>query len=546
METFFTILILLLTVSLSGVVTRILPFQIPLPLMQIIVGAVLAWPQFGLHIDFNPELFLMLFIPPLLFADGWKTPAQEFIHYGREILCLALVLVIITVVGVGYLIHFLLPSIPLAAAFALAAVLSPTDAVALSGIVGKGRMPKPVMRVIEGEALMNDASGLVSLNFSIAVALGAMAFTLESAFLTFLQVSIGGVLCGIIIVFLYNQMVKFIHKWMYNDSATQIIFSLLLPFSCYLIAERIGVSGILAAVSAGMMIGQSKVNRSMPLVRLRTNNIWEMLEFVFNGMVFILLGLQLPGILNFTVAQTGIDHSISLETLLAYVVIIYFSLIAVRLIWLWLMKVGSATLMRKDPLLFSKFSTRDLFVAAFAGVRGAVTLAGVLSIPLFLLDGSPFPGRYQLVFIASGVILLSIVVGIVTLPFLLRGNLPPEEDQEEAFSVSEALASAATKAVNETKEKLLVAPPDDATPELIEETTRRMLDVLQRKILTKEDVKNIVALKRLEKQLYLASLHAEREELYRLRRMKKISHEKQRKLLHRIDITEVLIAEDSV
>ncbi|BEO64176.1 Na+/H+ antiporter [Serratia marcescens] len=546
METFFTILILLLTVSLSGVVTRIFPFQIPLPLVQIIVGAVLAWPQFGLHIDFNPELFLMLFIPPLLFVDGWKTPAQEFIHYGREILSLALVLVIITVVGVGYLIHLLLPSIPLAAAFALAAVLSPTDAVALSGIVGKGRMPKPVMRVIEGEALMNDASGLVSLNFSIAVALGAMVFTLESAVLTFLQVAIGGVLCGIIIVFLYNQMVKFIHKWIYNDSATQIVLSLLLPFSCYLIAERIGVSGILAAVSAGMMIGQSKVNRSMPLLRLRTNNIWEMLEFIFNGMVFILLGLQLPGILNFTLAQTDMEHSISLEKLLGYVVIIYFSLIAVRLIWLWLMKFGSAKLMRKDPLLFSKFSTRDLFVASFAGVRGAVTLAGVLSIPLFLLDGSPFPGRYQLVFIASGVILLSIVVGILTLPLLLRGNPPPEEDQEEAFSVSEALASAAIKAVNETKEKLIDAPPDDATPELIEETTRRMLDVLQRKILTKDDIKNIVALKRLERQLYLAALHAEREELYLLCRMKKISHEKLKKLLHRIDITEVLISEDSV
>ncbi|WP_432524812.1 Na+/H+ antiporter [Serratia sp. BFP-2025] len=546
METFFTILILLLTVSLSGIVTRIFPFQIPLPLVQIIVGAVLAWPQFGLHIDFNPELFLMLFIPPLLFADGWKTPAQEFIHYGREILSLALMLVIITVVGVGYLIHLLLPSIPLAAAFALAAVLSPTDAVALSGIVGKGRMPKPVMRVIEGEALMNDASGLVSLNFSIAVALGALAFTWESAFLTFLQVSIGGVLCGIVIVVLYNQMVKFIHRWMYNDSATQIVFSLLLPFSCYLIAEKIGVSGILAAVSAGMMIGQSKVNHNMPLVRLRTNNIWEMLEFIFNGMVFILLGLQLPGILNFTLAQTDMDHSVSLEKLLGYVAIIYFSLIAVRFIWLWLMKLGSAKLMRKDPLLFSKFSTRDLFVASFAGVRGAVTLAGVLSIPLFLLDGSPFPGRYQLVFIASGVILLSIVVGILTLPLLLRGNPPPEEDQEEAFSVSEALASAAIKAVNETKEKLIDTPPDDATPELIEETTRRMLDVLQRKILTKDDIKNIVALKRLERQLYLASLHAEREELYRLRRMKKISHEKLRKLLHRIDITEVLISEDSV
>ncbi|MEX3099236.1 cation:proton antiporter domain-containing protein, partial [Serratia ureilytica] len=126
-----------------------------------------------------------------------------------------------------------------------------------------------------------------------------------------------------------------------------------------------------AAVSAGMVIGQSKVNRSMPLARLRTHNMCEMLELVFNGMVFILLGLQLPGLLKFTVAQTGIDHSISLETLLAYVVIIYFSLFAVRLIWLRPMKVGSATLLRKDPLLFSKFSTRDLLVAAFPGERGA-------------------------------------------------------------------------------------------------------------------------------------------------------------------------------
>lgn len=144
MEIFFTILILILVVSLSGVVTRMLPFQVPLPLMQIVCGALLAWPNFGLHVNFDPELFLVLFIPPLLFADGWKTPTREFIHHGREILGLALALVLVTIVGIGYLIYWMVPGIPLVAAFALAAVLSPTDAVALSGIVVKGGSRNPL------------------------------------------------------------------------------------------------------------------------------------------------------------------------------------------------------------------------------------------------------------------------------------------------------------------------------------------------------------------------------------------------------------------
>ncbi len=159
MEIFFTILIMTLVVSLSGVVTRVLPFQVPLPLMQIAIGALLAWPTFGLHVEFDPELFLVLFIPPLLFADGWKTPTREFIEHGREISAPALALVVVTVVGIGFLIYWIVPGIPLIPAFALAAVLSPTDAVALSGIVGEGRIPKKIMGILQGEALMNDASG---------------------------------------------------------------------------------------------------------------------------------------------------------------------------------------------------------------------------------------------------------------------------------------------------------------------------------------------------------------------------------------------------
>lgn len=543
MEAFFTILILMLAVSISGVISRIVPLKIPLPLMQIMTGAFLAWPVFGLHIDFNPELFLMLFIPPLLFADGWKTPAQEFIYYSREILSLALILVIITVVGVGYLIHFLIPTIPLAAAFALSAVLSPTDAVALSGIVGKGRISKRVMGVLEGEALMNDASGLVSLNFAIAVAIGAMSFTVNDALLSFLKVSIGGVVCGILIVFIYNQLLKFLHKWMANDSATQIIFSLLLPFSCYLIAEKIGVSGILAAVSAGMTIGQSKINRNMPLVRLRTNNIWEMLEFVFNGMVFILLGLQLPGIFENTQAATAPTNNVSLQNLSLYVLIIYISLISVRFVWLWLMKISSIKLIKKKKLLFEKYSTRDLFLASFAGVRGAVTLAGVLSIPLYINDGSPFPSRYQLVFIASGVILISILAGIIILPLLLRGTSVQQESKDDIPGINEAVTNAAIKSITEHKESLLNSHNEDTPPELIEEAATHIMETLQRKKLTEADIKNIVTLKNLEKQLYLTSLHAERDQLYQLRKNKKISHETLMKQLYRIDIIEVFITE---
>jgi hypothetical protein len=128
--------------------------------MQIAIGALLAWPTFGLHVEFDPELFLVLFIPPLLFADGWKTPTREFLEHGREIFGLALALVVVTVVGIGFLIYWVVPGIPLIPAFALAAVLSPTDAVALSGIVGEGRIPKKIMGILQGEALMNDASGL--------------------------------------------------------------------------------------------------------------------------------------------------------------------------------------------------------------------------------------------------------------------------------------------------------------------------------------------------------------------------------------------------
>ncbi|ATI64524.1 Na+/H+ antiporter [Edwardsiella tarda] len=544
MEIFFTILILILVVSLSGVLTRMLPFQVPLPLMQIVIGALLAWPHFGLHVDFDPELFLVLFIPPLLFADGWKTPTREFLHHGREIFGLALVLVLITVIGVGYFLHLLLPEVPLVAAFALAAVLSPTDAVALGGIVGQGRIPKSIMGVLEGEALMNDASGLVALKFAIAVAMGTMVFTISGATLEFIKVALGGLLTGAAVTWLYSKSLRVMSRWAGDDPATQIVFLMLLPFASYLIAEHIGVSGILAAVAAGMTISQSGVIRNAPLtMRLRANSVWAMLEFVFNGMVFIMLGLQLPGILENSIIQADRDPNIETWYLFADVVLVYALLLVLRFLWLWGMKRISLHFFQRNPLQFASYSMRDLWIASFAGVRGAITLAGVLSIPLFLSDGSPFPGRYQLVFLAAGVILFSLLIGVVALPLLLRGvevsdGATYRDEELMAKSIS---AEVAIESLKKMQERLEADTEENIDPQLLTEVSSRVIGSLRRRVMTKENVDEIREVENLERRFRLTALRAERGELYHLRATQKISNETLQKMLHDLDLLEALL-----
>lgn len=544
MEIFFTILILILVVSLSGVLTRMLPFQVPLPLMQIVIGALLAWPHFGLHVDFDPELFLVLFIPPLLFADGWKTPTREFLHHGREIFGLALVLVLITVIGVGYFLHLLLPEVPLVAAFALAAVLSPTDAVALGGIVGQGRIPKSIMGVLEGEALMNDASGLVALKFAIAVAMGTMVFTISGATLEFIKVALGGLLTGTAVTWLYSKSLRVMSRWAGDDPATQIVFLMLLPFASYLIAEHIGVSGILAAVAAGMTISQSGVIRNAPLtMRLRANSVWAMLEFVFNGMVFIMLGLQLPGILENSIIQADRDPNIETWYLFADVVLVYALLLVLRFLWLWGMKRISLHFFQRNPLQFASYSMRDLWIASFAGVRGAITLAGVLSIPLFLSDGSPFPGRYQLVFLAAGVILFSLLIGVVALPLLLRGvevsdGATYRDEELMAKSIS---AEVAIESLKKMQERLEADTEENIDPQLLAEVSSRVIGSLRRRVMTKENVDEIREVENLERRFRLTALRAERGELYHLRATQKISNETLQKMLHDLDLLEALL-----
>src|ERR1700712_4393327 len=250
MEIVFTVLILMLAVALSGFATSLLPsalpFTLPLPLIQIAIGACLAWPRLGLHVTFDPEIFMLLFIPPLLFADGWRIPKREFFMQRRAILLLALGLVFMTVGALGWFLHWMIPEMPLPVAFALAAVLSPTDAVALSGIAGKGRIPANLMHILEGEALMNDASGLVALKFAIAAALTGV-FSLREASVSFVVIAAGGAAIRAAISWVATTLPARLIRFSNNDDpAAGVILTLLIPFAAYLFAEHAGCSGILS------------------------------------------------------------------------------------------------------------------------------------------------------------------------------------------------------------------------------------------------------------------------------------------------------------
>ena len=546
MEILLTILILTLVVSLTSVLTRLSPVQIPLPLIQIAAGALLAQPIFGLHVEFNPELFLLLFIPPLLFAESSKIQPKELIKHSREIVSLALVLVLITIFGVGYVIHLLLPNVPLIAAFALAAVLSPTDAVALLGIVGKGRISKNIQEVLEGEALMNDASGLVALKFAVAVTMGTMEFSVHGATIAFFVVALGGIAVGIAVTWLYGKGLLLISRYAHDEPSIQIVLMLLLPFIVYLVAEHFGLSGILAAVAAGLTTSRIGVVHHAPIrLRIKAKSSWSRLEYVFNGMVFLILGLQLPGIISESLIRAENDPLVDTGSLLLDVIWIYLALMVVRLGWLWLMRLYSRKRPGKHPMLFAGYKTRHMLLATFAGVRGAITLAGVLSIPLLLPDGTPFPGRYLLVFLATGVILFSLVCGIIILPLLLGKNVGIFSDnrQKEEEAADLFMAKMAILSVQKTEQRLLRTSTENLDNELIMETGARVIGYMRRSEDDMSENDNSLHMQRakLERTFNLAALNARRAAIYQMRARQEVSDETLAKIVSELDVLETLI-----
>ncbi|MEO7468261.1 MAG: Na+/H+ antiporter, partial [Sphingobium limneticum] len=426
METVSIVLFLLLAVVVSGAISRILPFSIPTPLVQILLGAIIGLST-SHRVDLDPELFLFLFLPPLLFLDGWRIPKDELLKDVSTVVELALGLVLLTVVGMGFFIHWMIPAMPLAVAFALAAVVSPTDPIAVSAIAARVPIPKRMMHILEGESLLNDASGLVCLRFAVAAALTG-TFSAGAATLNFLWVAGAGLVIGVVVTLAVTRAKAFVTKRWGEDTGSQILVSLLIPFGSYMLAEHIHASGILAAVAAGVTMTFAEISRqTMATTRMRRNSVWDMIQFTLNGIIFVLLGEQLPGILegaHQTVALTG---HVSPWWLAIYTIAIVAGLALLRFAWVWASL--HLTILRKTQRTGEMQSPEWRLVAAtsFAGVRGAITLAGVLTLPLALNDGTPFPARDLAIFLAAGVIVVSLILASIALPFLLKGlTMPPE------------------------------------------------------------------------------------------------------------------------
>ncbi|MGL5995192.1 MAG: Na+/H+ antiporter [Pseudomonas proteolytica] len=540
MQTAYTVLILLMLVSVSRLVGRVIP--LPLPLVQIAAGALLAWPTLGLHVALDPELFLFLFLPPLLFSDGWRMPKRELWRLRGPILTLAVGLVLFTVVGAGYFIHWLLPSIPLPVAFALAAVLSPTDAVAVSAI-SQNRLPTPLMHMLQGEALMNDASGLVTFKFALAAALTGV-FSLADASLTFVLVAVGGLAVGVALSWLVGRLRAWMIARGWDDPATHVVFMLLLPFAAYVLAERLGASGILSAVAAGMMQSWLDLLPRQTSTRLLNRSVWSLLEFAFNGLIFLLLGLQLPDIIK---AVTS--HEATLWPTLFYrvldVIAIFLVLLVLRFIWvqsIWRLSGLLRRLRGKSELTLVP-TARSCWLLTVGGVRGAVTLAGVMSVPLLFAPGQAFPERDLLIFIAAGVILLSLVAACIALPLLLRGieKSPDDKRRGEVRDAWKKTAEAAIHAL-EAEEAADVAPLDAAQAALATELKARIMSEYRHQLEVFNDSAEAQALAlqmdQLERKLRLKALRAQRLELYSLSRHHQIGDDVLREVLADLDMSE--------
>src|SRR5215217_9427435 len=263
---------MLVAVVLSEAITTALPFAIPLPLVQIALGALLA-AVVDVSVPLNPDIFFLLFIPPLLFLDGWRIPNRSLFKDAATILELALGLVAFTVVGVGFFIYWLIPAVPLAVAFALAAILSPTDPLAVSAITSRVPVPKRMMHILEGESLLNDASGLVCMRFALAAALTG-TFSLPQAVASLLWVALGGIGIGVGLTWAVAKVKSWLATRFGENTGALILISLLIPFGAYLLAEHLHCSGILAAVAAGITMSYAELTgRALATTRMRRTGV---------------------------------------------------------------------------------------------------------------------------------------------------------------------------------------------------------------------------------------------------------------------------------
>ncbi|AWS49529.1 MULTISPECIES: Na+/H+ antiporter [Providencia] len=531
------VLVFLLAVVVSVFVSRLLKDIIPLPLIQIALGAGLS--LYGFTVEFEPHLFLFLFIPPLLFLDGWRIPKEALFQEIKPIMSLAIGLVVVTVIGMGFFIHWLIPAISLAVAFALAAILSPTDPVSVSAMTVNSPLPSRMAHILEGESLLNDATGLVCFSFAVVAALTG-TFSLASAAGQFVLVAFGGILIGLLVAWAIGWLNQLLVKRTGEEPAIQIMISLLMPFTAYLLAEHLHVSGILAAVVAGIAMHYEKIaGRMQAATRMQSKAVWDTVQTALNGMIFILLGEQLPGMwtnMPAVAEAAGASHP---WMLFVYVAIITVALAVLRFSWVWISMTLTVFHKRRRGKEADVMHIRMMAVMATAGVRGAITLAGILTLPLLMPDGSLFPNRDVAIFLAMGVILCSLLIASIALPILTKGlvqDLPYDNDEIRArLALNEAAMAHLRELMNHPSDDMdEIAMRTEVGAQLLEIYGRRLDNSDE----TESDVYDLHKMIDMEREMSKSALKAKRDALYQMRKSKNINERVYHRLRDELDLKE--------
>ena len=427
------IIVLALLILLSNVISHYLP-AIPLSLIQIVLGLLTSLSgQF--EINLSQDWFLLIFIAPLLYTDGRRFPKGELWRMRVPILGNAILLVFLTTIVGGYLIYQIVPKIPLAEAFALAAILSPTDPIAVQSIAKRTKLPDSVLHLVSGESLINDASGLVAFRYALAAVLTG-TFSLAAASGNFIYIGVIGIILGVVL----SRLLDLIQELLLRNGVDDVVFhtaiQLVSPFLIYILIEEVfHASGVVGVVAAGVttQFGKTRSVEYRPELRVVSSTTWDVLNYLLNGFVFMLLGNVLP------TAMRNIIEGDRFSTLQAvsYAFLTWIIILAIRTIWSYVYQIFPS----KKNKGKKKGAVRYALLTGLSGVRGAVTMAGILSLPLRMPSGAFFPERDLVLFIASGVVIFSLLAAVITLP-LVAPNAGPivtrgssidevQEDQEE-------------------------------------------------------------------------------------------------------------------
>jgi Na+/H+ antiporter len=406
-ETELIFLLLLLGVVAFGVLARKL--QIPYPIVLVIGGALLGFVPGIPKIVLNPDIIFLVVLPPLLYSAAWLTSWREFSYHLISILLLAFGLVAFTVFGVAAAAPWLFSGFDWRMGFVLGAVIAPTDALAATSIAKRIGLPKRVVDILEGESLVNDASGLLALEFGIAMVVHGQTPTIGAGMLRLTYLTFAGIAIGLVMGWIVDQIERRI-----EDGPIEIAISILVPYTAYLLAEAAHASGVLAVVVCGLYLSRRSAEFFSPSVRLQTAAVWNSITFILNGLVFVLIGLQLRYVVS------GI-HEYSLRTVILYGAMFSGLVIALRLIWIFpgafiANKIRTRLLHQNEQMP----SAKGMFVLGWTGMRGVIALAAAIALPQTLADGTPFPERNLIIFLAFSVIFVTLVLQGLTLPPLVR------------------------------------------------------------------------------------------------------------------------------